>query len=73
MRLALVICLSAAGLLASACASTPNGNVATPNGNVATYDTLRLAREQCLSQGKDLVLRPDGNDRRLSGYECKGK
>ncbi len=66
MRLALVICLSAAGLLASACASAPNGNV-------ATYDTLRLAREQCLSQGKDLVLRPDGNDRRLSGYECKGK
>ena len=66
MRLALVICLLAAGLLASACASTPNGNV-------ATYDTLRLAREQCLSQGKDLVLRPDGNDRRLSGYECKGK
>ncbi|MEI7571887.1 MAG: hypothetical protein WCJ52_02050 [Phenylobacterium sp.] len=66
MRLALVICLSAAGLLASACASTPEGDV-------ATYDTLREAREQCRSQGKDLVLRPDGNDRRVSGYECKGK
>jgi len=66
MRLALVICLSATGLLAAACASTPDGDV-------ATYDTLRLAREQCRSQGKDLGLRADGNDRRLSGYECKGK
>ena len=66
MRLPLVICLSAAGLLASACASSPEGDV-------ATYDTLRVAREQCRSQGKDLVLRPDGNDRRVSGYECKGK
>ena len=66
MRLVLVICLSAAGLMASACASTPNGDV-------ATYDALRLAREQCRSQGKDLVLRPDGNERRMSGYECKGK
>ena len=66
MKLALVICLSAAGLLASACASTPEGDV-------ATYDTLREAREQCRSQGKELGLRPDGNERRMSGYECKGK
>jgi hypothetical protein len=40
---------------------------------VATYDTLRQLREQCTAQGKELALKSGGNERRLSGYECRGK
>lgn len=50
------------------CAST-----STPDGDVATYDALRQLRERCTAQGKDLAPKPGGNERRLSGYECKGR
>jgi hypothetical protein len=40
---------------------------------VATYDTLRQLRERCTAQGKELAPKPGGNERRLSGYECRGK
>jgi outer membrane protein assembly factor BamE (lipoprotein component of BamABCDE complex) len=59
----------AAVLLLAGCA-TPG---AAPEGDVATYDTLRQLREQCTAQGKELALKSGGNERRLSGYECRGK
>jgi len=59
----------AAVLLLAGCA-TPG---AAPDGDVANYDSLRQLRERCTAEGKDLALKPGGNDRRLSGYECRGK
>jgi hypothetical protein len=59
----------AAGLLLAGCA-TPG---AAPQGDVANYDTLRQLRERCTAQGKELAQKPGGNERRLSGYECRGK
>ena len=65
----LAVPLASAGLLVlAACASAP-----APEGDVATYDSLREASARCRAEGKELALRPDGNDRRLSGYECRGK
>ncbi|MFM8820658.1 MAG: hypothetical protein ACKOD3_08990 [Phenylobacterium sp.] len=68
MKTATIPFLGLAGLLLAGCAS-----VATPDGDVATYDSLRQLREQCTAQGKELAPRPGGNERRLSGYECKGR
>ena len=68
MRRAVLPLLGLAGLFMAGCAST-----STPDGDVATYDSLRQLREQCRAQGKELAPRPGGNERRLSGYECKGR
>ncbi|MCA3721613.1 hypothetical protein [Phenylobacterium sp.] len=68
MRRATLPLLGLAGLLIAGCAST-----STPDGDVATYDSLRLLRGQCIARGMELVLKPGGNERRLSGYECKGR
>ncbi|MFM1960143.1 MAG: hypothetical protein RL588_1660 [Pseudomonadota bacterium] len=59
----------AAALVLAGCA-TPG---AAPDGDVANYDSLRQLRERCTAEGKELALKPGGNDRRLSGYECRGK
>ncbi|MCA6234598.1 MAG: hypothetical protein IM653_05620 [Phenylobacterium sp.] len=68
MRRAALPLLGLAGLLLVGCAST-----STPDGDVATYDSLRQLRERCTAQGKDLAPKPGGNERRLSGYECRGR
>ncbi|MFM8375721.1 MAG: hypothetical protein ACKN9P_06625 [Phenylobacterium sp.] len=70
MRIAAVSFLGLALLLPAGCASAVG---ASPDGDVANYDSLRQLRAQCTAQGKELALRPGGNDRRLSGYECRGK
>ncbi len=69
MRSFLLLPVLAATALLSACATAG----ATPDGDVASYDSLRQMRERCTSEGKELTLRDGGNDRRLSGYECRGK
>lgn len=68
MRRAAVSFLGLAVLFLAGCAATT-----TPDGDVATYDTLRQLRERCTAEGKEMVLKSGGNDRRLSGYECRGK
>lgn len=60
--------LGLAVLLLAGCAAT-----STPDGDVATYDSLRQLRAQCTAQGKELALKSGGNERRLSGYECRGR
>ena len=69
MRSLLLLPGLATTAMLSACA-TPG---ATPDGDVANYDSLRQMRERCTAEGKELALREGGNDRRLSGYECRGK
>ena len=46
---------------------------AGPTGDVATYDTLKVARAACEAKGEALVLKKDGNEQRVSAYECKRK
>lgn len=70
MRMAAISFLGLGILLSAGCAST---SASTPDGDVATYDSLRQLRAQCTGQGKELALKAGGNDRRLSGYECRGK
>ena len=70
MRMAAISFMGLGILLSAGCASTSGS---TPDGDVATYDSLRQLRAQCTAQGKELALRSGGNDRRLSGYECRGK
>lgn len=58
-----------AAMLALACAGCAGG----PSGGVASYDALKAARERCVANGGELVLRDQGNPQVISQYTCKRK
>jgi hypothetical protein len=45
----------------------------SPSGDIATYDTLKVARAECITKGAELVLVDQGDPKRISAYACKGK